>query len=212
MSAKGRKRLDAPATEVAAFEFYPTPPDAIVPLLETPLLSLPGGHWIDPCVGSARIPSTVNAHRSDVTWTLCEIDERHRLAITVAMAPRSYVLLPFGDFVIREWTTERADVLIMNPPFSHALDFVRAAFDRAGWVIMLQRIAWMCPARASWLRKHAPDVYSLPKRPSFTGDGKTDMADYAWFVWPPGDRERRWGRVAMLDAPSAQGDLFGATP
>lgn len=209
MSAKGRKKADASSTEVAAFEFYPTPRDSIEMLIRSPLLTLPGGHWLDPCVGSGRIPSTVNACRADVTWTLCEIDERHRPGIVDAMGICGYVLLPFGDFVIREWRTEIADVLIMNPPFSHALAFVQAAFERAQWVVMLQRTNWMAPARSSWLRKHQPDIYALPKRPSFTGDGSTDAAEYAWFVWPPDGRDRRWGRVAMLDEVT-QPDLFGA--
>ena len=55
-----------------------------------------------------------------------------------------------------------------------------------------------------------PDVYQLPKRPSFTGDGSPDAAEYSWFVWPDGQHDRRVGRVAMLDAASAlvQPSLF----
>lgn len=222
MSARGRTRKAAPSadvlslegparTEVAAFEFYPTPRDTIEMLIRSPLLSLPGGHWIDPCVGSARIPSTVNALRSDVTWTLCDIDARHRDAITAQMTG-GYVLLPFGDFVTCEWRSERADVLIMNPPFTHALEFVKASFERADWIVMLQRVNWLSRPRDAWLRLHCPDVYSLPERPSFTGDGKTDATEYAWFVWPPDGRDRRFGRVAMLDGLAAhvQSSLWGA--
>ena len=204
-----RPRRSSPSTDTpmsdhapqraVAFEFYPTPRDTIEMLIRSPLLALPRGHWIDPCVGTARIPSTVNATRRDVYWTLCEIDPRHDDAIRAEMRDVD-TLLPFGDFVIREWTLPRADVLIMNPPFSHALAFVEAAFDRAGWVVMLQRSNWFAPARSAWLRKHCPDDYRLPERPSFTGDGKTDMAEYSWFVWPPGDRRRREGRIVMLDA------------
>lgn len=213
MSATGRKRKDAPRTEVAAFEFYPTPRDTVLALIDSPLLKLPGGVWIEPCAGSGRINSTVNSRRDDVRWLLCEIDERHRVTLTATCRERD-ALLPFGDFVIREWPYPRADVLLMNPPFSHALAFVQAAMDRARTVVMLQRTNWACPARASWLAKHAPDMYVLADRPSFTGDGKTDMADYSWFVWPEGEHDRRFGRVAMLDdaAASVQAGLFGESP
>lgn len=207
MSATGRKRKDAPPTEVAAFEFYPTPRPTVLSLIDSPLLALPGGHWIEPCAGSGRINSTVNSRRSDVRWTLVEIDPRHEATLRATMRDVDD-LLPFGDFVIREWLHPRADVCIFNPPFSHAIAFVEAAFDRASWVVMLQRTNWIAPARASWLRLHCPDVYSLEVRPSFSGDGSTDAAEYAWFVWPPGERDRRTGRIAMLDGPNVQPGLF----
>lgn len=200
MSAKGRKRKDAPPTEVADFEFYPTPSEAIISLVESPLVALPGGHWIDPCAGSGRIPSVINASRDDVKWTMVEIDERHRPVLRSTFRDCDS-MLAFGDFVTMNWPYgKRADVLVMNPPFSHALAFVMAGFDRADIVVMLQRTNWLAPARASWLRRHMPNVYQLPKRPSFTGDGKTDAAEYSWFVWPTRET-RRCGVVAMLDNP-----------
>lgn len=208
MSARGRKRKDAAPTEVADFEFYPTPREAIESLIDSPLIALPGGHWIDPCVGSGRIPSVINAARSDIDWTLAEIDNRHAPALRSVVRDGRDVLLPFGDFVTSPWPcVDRAAVLVMNPPFSHALDFVRAGFSRAEIVVMLQRTNWIAPTRADWLRRHMPDVYQLPKRPSFTGDGKTDAAEYSWFVWPTRE-PRRCGVVAMLDNPR-QGALFG---
>lgn len=202
MSAKGRKRKDAPATEVAAFEFYPTPTEAILSIIESPLIDLPGGLWIDPCAGTGRIPRAVNDSRHDVSWILVEIDERHRPTLERLIDGRDDVLLPFGDFVHRKWRADHfAEVMIFNPPFSHALDFVRAGFERAGQLLMLQRLDWLAPARSSWLRSYMPDVYVLPSRPSFTGDGSTDVAEYAWFHWPLGATCRRSGAVAMLDKP-----------
>lgn len=219
MSARGRRKATPPAgvllvedaapTEVAAFEFYPTPRPAILSLLESPLIKLPGGTWLDPCAGTGRIPSTVNSYRGDVSWLLCEIDTRHEGALRQLARPSVDELLPFGDFVIRDWDSPIADVCIMNPPFSHAQKFVEAAFDRARWVVMLQRTNWIAPARAAWLRQHAPDVYALDARPSFTGDGKTDAAEYSWFVWPPNGRNRRAGTCAMLGGGGPQLQLLG---
>lgn len=55
--------------------------------------------------------------------------------------------------------------------------------------------------RSAFMREHAPDVYVLPNRPSFTGT-KTDSIEYVWFVWP-GARRRRSGKMQVLDVTAA---------
>lgn len=210
VSARGRKKKDAPATEVAEFEFYPTPREAIETLIASPWLKLPGGTWLDPCAGTGRIPSVVNSLRSDVAWTMVEIDARHEPTLT-AIA-RDVDALHIENFLAIAPGSAAADVLIMNPPFSHALDFVMHGMSMAPTVIMLQRLNWLGPARAEWLRRNQPDVYVLPKRPSFTADGSTDATEYAWFVWGEwGDHGdgRSFGRIAMLDGAPLQPSLFG---
>lgn len=200
MSAKGRSD-----TGEHGEEFHPTDRAAIVPLLETDLVTLPGGIWIEPCAGTGRIVSTVNEYRSDVRWRLFEIDERVGQYLVPLVRPGIDKLAPFGDFVHRDWpsTWTLADVLIMNPPFSLSSQFLAAAFTRARWVVMLQRSNWFgSQDRAPWLRRFCPDQYTLPFRPSFRPDGKTDNCEYSWFVWPPGERDRRCGRIAMLDDPN----------
>ena len=189
-------------------EFYPTPASAILPILETDLLALPGGRWIEPCAGTGRIITTVNEFRGDVHWRAFEIDPRLGPVLSTTIRQGVDLLEPCGDFVHGpfDWTGPRAAVCLFNPPFSLALQFVIAAFERADHVLMLQRLNWLASARASWLRAHQPDVLALAERPSFTPDGKTDSAEYGWFYWPPGDRRRRVGRVAML-APTRGGQL-----
>ena len=65
--------------------------------------------------------------------------------------------------------------------------------------------------RSTWLQQHCPDDYTLPWRPSFRNDGKTDNCEYSWFVWPPeAIRGRRSGKVSMLLEPTGgQLGLFG---
>lgn len=43
-----------------------------------------------------------------------------------------------------------------------------------------------------------PDVLVLEKRPSFSGDGKTDGCEYAWMLWRTGQR-RSHGNVRVLE-------------
>lgn len=90
-----------------------------------------------------------------------------------------------------------ADVIVMNPPFSLALEFVqRALCQRGATVAALLRLAFLASQRrAAFWRAHPADVYVLPKRPSFTGDGRSDSADYMWAVFGPG----RGGRWQVLD-------------
>lgn len=186
-------------------EFHPTPVEAIVPLLETQLVTLPGGIWIEPCAGTGRIVRTVNEHRSDVRWRLFELDPRVGQYLVPLVRPGVDKLAPWCDFVTRPWPAAwpLADVLIMNPPFSLTSQFVAAALARARWVVMLQRNNWFgSQDRAPWLRAHCPDQYTLPKRPSFRPDGGTDSCEYSWFVWPPDGRDRRSGTLAMLDSPN----------
>lgn len=199
MSSKGRKPTGN------GEEFYPTDRIAITPLLESDLLILPGGRWIDPCAGTGNIPRVVNSVRSDVLWDLIEIDGRFELDLESLAATCAAPSLTFADFLSPDLPVGHlagASVAIFNPPFSRALEFVERCFGLAAWVVMLQRSNWFGTLkRCAWLQRHCPDQYTLPKRPSFRPDGKTDSIEYSWFVWPPGTRERRTGRLALLDPP-----------
>lgn len=76
------------------------------------------------------------------------------------------------------------DLILTNPPFSLAQEFIDHAIPRANTVIMLLRINFLGSiARHEWWKNNQPTaLYVLSKRPSFSGKG-TDATDYAWFVW-----------------------------
>jgi len=203
MSAKGRGH------QTEDLEFYPTPREVVHALLQSPLLSLPNGRWIEPCAGTGRIIAAVN-EIIDVSWSSCEINRGFAQFLDPIRRPQDASTL-YQDFVHAHWPHPRAHVLIMNPPFSFTHDFVKAGFERADWVVCLQRQGWFgTKERASWLQKYCPDCYQLPWRPSFRPDGNTDSCEYCWFVWPPGSSQgRREGKIAMLDRPSGgQMDLL----
>lgn len=184
-------------------EFFPTPRDVVYALLESPLVDLPGGRWIEPCAGTGRIISAVNDVRDDVDWTICELNEMFKPNLQKILRLNDH-LLPFGDFVHRRWDHQKADVLIMNPPFKLTMQFVQAAMKRARIVVMLQRQAWFgSNDRTPWLYKHSPDRHQLGWRPSFRPDGGVDNCDYNWYVWPEGsDAGRPWGKSSMLPRPT----------
>lgn len=87
-------------------------------------------------------------------------------------------------------------LVIGNPPYKHAESFVRAALAAVrpgGYVCFLLRLAFLeSQARGAGLwQEHPPQQVAVcSKRPSFTGDGKTDATAYAVFVWQANRSER----------------------
>jgi hypothetical protein len=94
----------------------------------------------------------------------------------------------------RDWLKSDARTaphdVVMNPPYRLAAEFIRKALEVSdGQVCALLRLNFLGSSRkridlvgpGSTLRR----VIVVSKRPSFTGDGKTDACEYAWFVWSP---------------------------
>lgn len=90
----------------------------------------------------------------------------------------------------------KVDLILTNPPFSLAKEFIDHSLARATTVIMLLRINFLgSQKRYPWWIENEPDsLIVLSKRPSFTGTG-TDATEYAWFVW---DKEKRFNGVKHL--------------
>lgn len=181
-------------------DFFPTPAWSVRAILAA--VPLPGGIWMEPSAGSAAIVRAAEATRPGLRWIGCELRDVRPLS---PIAPED---LRIGDFLdpITIAGLPRPDVIIGNPPYSHALPFCARCLDVAAghaWVLMLLRLGFLeSEERASFLRRHPPDVYPLSRRPSFNGGESTDAAAYAWFVWPPGG-PRRLG-CAPIDEPTGQ--------
>lgn len=77
------------------------------------------------------------------------------------------------------------DVIITNPPYSLAQEFVTKALGEADVVIMLLRLGFLESMRRFefWDKYPLDHLITLSKRPSFTDDGKTDGSGYAYFIW-----------------------------
>lgn len=178
-------------------DFFPTPAWCVRAILAA--VDLPGGIWMEPSVGSFAI---VRAVSRSVRWIACEIRDVRPLP---PVAPGDIRIGDFLDPVTIEGLP-RPDVIIGNPPYSHALPFVARCLDVAdghAWVLMLLRLGFLeSEERAGFLRRHPPDVYPLSRRPSFNGGVSTDASAYAWFVWPPGG-PRRLG-CAPIEEPTGQ--------
>lgn len=157
-------------------DFYETPSWAVRAVL--PILPVKEGTRIlDPGCGTGAILRAVGAAFPENEILGLEKDEaRFRACEASTDLP-----IMHGDFFSH---AERYDLIVSNPPYSHALEFVQYALSLAPVVAMLLRLPWLAgQARADWHRENPSHVNVLPRRPSFTGDGKTDATEYAWFIW-----------------------------
>ena len=78
-------------------------------------------------------------------------------------------------------------MIFMNPPYSHAMEFVERAMDDAKnhgtIVVALLRLSFLgSQKRASFHQEHPAHVIVLKKRMKFVGNA-TDTTDHAVFVW-----------------------------
>lgn len=93
----------------------------------------------------------------------------------------------------------KVDIVVMNPPFSLAVDFVQHARSLSPVVVALLPLPCLAP------KKYEPilgddenfDMFVLGKRPAFTYPGSTGSGakfECAWFVWH-NDLDRQIRRI-----------------
>jgi hypothetical protein len=179
-----------------ADDFYETPEWCVHALLKRVPLRTHGLDWLEPCYGGGAIVRAVDAfydarfgvkspdwHVNDIQ--LCRVDD--------GPIPLSVLKRDKSDFlawdevdrlrVSRRLTVPPYDVLLTNPPYTLAEEFIVQGLKFAKVVVMLLRLNFLgSQKRAMFFAEHFPDVYVLPRRPSFTG-GKTDSCEYAWMIF-----------------------------
>ena len=131
----------------------------------------------------------------DIDWNLfssahepCRGDGRIQFFLESDLSiPTTYSeIMEDKDFF--EWS-DGTDLILTNPPFSIAREFIDHSLEHCNTCIMLLRINYLGSiSRHEWWKQNQPTaLHVLSKRPSFTGKG-TDATDYAWFVWDKTDR------------------------
>lgn len=193
-------------------DYYATPAWATLALL--PLLgSLSGKRILEPGAGDVAIVKVLLANGAQPSNVVaCEVDEA-RASQTMSLCATWQ-----GDFLDRGPPEIRGpfDMIVMNPPFSLAQEFVARAHEfikrptmyaPGGTIAALLRLAFVCSKKRADFRRRFPcGVYPLASRPSFTGDGKSDSADYAWMLFGA----EHAGKYRTLETDKdAPGSLFG---
>ena len=157
---------------------------AILRRLDLPLR----GVWVDPCAGSGAIIRAArerSPHNTLVDWHVAELREECRADLEALDLEPTIGDALDPDHVVNPWTGGYGSpvVCLTNPPYKFALEFVKRSLIECEHTVMLLRLAFLeSQKRATWLRSNKPDVYVLPKRPSFV-HGRTDSAAYAWMHW-----------------------------
>ena len=158
MSSKNR------GSEPQANDFYPTPEEAFMPMLNRIDFSKITT-FIEPCAGDFRIFNKIPDY---IKKDWCEI-----------MLEKDYLDYKFKD----------VDLIVTNPPFSIAMEFLEKSLKEAKVVCYLQRLNWLgSKTRKDFWNRNTPDkIFVLSKRPQFKrelglGSG-SDSTEYAWFIW-----------------------------
>lgn len=162
MSSTGRG-----ATRVSQ-DVYPTPGYCVDKLL--PWVSFRSGdtgrtQFVEPCRGDGAIYDRIPAG----CWKQhCEIREG-----------TDYLTTPFAQ----------QDIIITNPPYSLAMEFLRKSLGEAHTVVYLLRLNFLGSlARKPFWDEHPPThLFTITPRPRFVNGG-SDSCEYGWFVWDRGGR------------------------
>lgn len=156
-------------------DFYPTPPDATLRLLEHE--SFPGVVW-EPACGDGAI-STLLATAEGVTEV-----------ISTDLVDRGFGQA--GKDFFKE--SRSVDHIVTNPPYALAEQFVRHSLGQTtGKTAMLLKLQFLEGAKRQKLFAETPlkTVYVFSKRLSMfrngeKGDYSSGMIAFAWFVWEHG--------------------------
>ncbi len=124
---------------------------------------------LEPCQGDGRIIEMCQRIAPHAHWSAYEISNG-------------------TDYLEQHVPCHFYDLILTNPPFSLAQEFITKARGDAKCVIMLQRLNFLgSQKRYDWWLGHPVNIlFPLARRPDFTGEGG-DATDYAWFVWDPGE-------------------------
>jgi len=153
-------------------DFYITPDEPILALMNNYHIQNVRT-FLEPCAGSGAISMKMGGRVIQ-----CEIRDSAEGIL------ENWGKVYIGDF-LKMPNFEEVDFIITNPPFSLAKEFIDKCLEYQCPVIMLLRLNFLgSQNRHEWWQDKIPsDLLILSKRPSFTGDGKTDGCEYAWFVW-----------------------------
>lgn len=195
---EGEKKLKVP------YDAYYTPPWAVEQCLDE---ILPGVLWkgeeawkiVEPGAGGGAFVDGLRERYPTAEITAIDLDPKTGPWPKATHSVR-------GDFL--DWSPpggQRVDLVIGNPPFGLALEYVRHARDVSARVVFLLRQGFLSSAdRCAFFRSEEGRplvVYQLANRPIFTNplyvNTDSDNSEYVFVVWgpnwtPPATTGLRW--------------------
>ena len=164
------------------YDFYATPPEVIENLLKHIDLNKYGNRILEPSAGNGNFCRVIKQYYPN----------KHITALEIRNEERNNLELYSDEVIINDYlkldTNNKYNIIIGNPPYSKAIDFVNKSLQLlnrdSGVLIFLLRTAFLeSKSRYKfWQDNPLTALYTLSKRPSFTGKG-TDATSYSWFIW-----------------------------
>lgn len=178
------------------FDFYPTPLSVAQDALGYVPSAIKPTCILDPGAGTG-----VWGQAARKLWPAATIT-----GVDLRPVPKSpaYNFWFHGDYLLMD-APPCFDLVIGNPPYKYAEQFVKQSFkflESGGHLIMLLRLNFLeSQSRATGLWRTHPlkQAVVCSKRVSFTGDGKTNATAYAYFIWQKGwkgSTELMWSKAA----------------
>lgn len=170
---RGTKRNEA--------DFYATPLETVYALLDNYDGIESGDVILEPSAGNGNI---IQALRNRGYTNFIEAVELRDEETSELMNIADEVSI--CNFLTDFEATCKYDVIIGNPPYSLAQEFIDKSLELlapGGRLIFLLRTNFLeSNKRFEWWQDKLPNgLYTLHKRPSFTGKG-TDATSYSWFI------------------------------
>lgn len=157
-------------------DYYITPTWCVERMLDLWAPMLASKRIVDPCAGDGQIARAVRDAIGGETWAQYDIEPRGDAGVVA----RDTLAKP----------VDGCEACVMNPPFSHAFEYVATYVNRCPIVIALVRLSFLgsIQRHAFFSEEHPPRaVQVLSNRPSFDGL-KTDSAEYCWVLWDEAHR------------------------
>lgn len=137
--------------------------------------------WLDPCAGGDK------DHKMSYADTIVEEFGARVMSIDIREDSQAEMKADYLTYKI----DEKPDVIISNPPFFLAQEFIEKALEdvaKGGYVVFLLRLNFLeSKARKTFFENNMPErIYVHHKRMSFSNDGKTDSVAYMHCVWKQG--------------------------
>ena len=174
-------------------DFYPTPYDvteSLMPVIKA--LLMPGAKIWEPCCGDMDMSRVLEWHGFEVTST--DIRE-------TGQGIGGFDFL--NDDAEEKWGwIPEVDMIVMNPPFSLAAEFIERALEYTPNVACLMKIDyWNAVSRLPLWRKRIPQFFlPLTWRPAFLAKerGNSPLMNCAWCVWV-GEENRDLGNLCLIE-------------
>lgn len=188
--------------EREALDYYATPPKEVTNILKVLDLDLTCANVLEPCCGGGHMVEGIYQYNKKANILATDIKQRTNYFIT-RDAVGNTIMYHYGekyDYLSDDYPIEKADYVILNPPFSVIIPFVQRSLEIADkGVLMLGRLKFLeSQKRYTEIFKDNPptkvfgyiDRIACYKNGDFSKKPNSIEA-YAWFYWDKNDTSKK---------------------